>query len=150
MRYGYCLSGIIGATLSETTLAIWALLHNTVAQMSNDVAELDNDQDHVVMRHTEERPIRIYDDSRDRQSIREAIASWIDLFDVDKHPENAVLDIFTRRFIDYPAFNVFNAVEIGTSQMRAYEREKIGEMACIQSDLSKKVNTIAGSASYVW
>ena len=89
--------------------------------MSNDAAELDNNQDHVVMRHKEEGPIRIYDDSRDRQSIRETIASCVDLFDVDNHPGNAVLDIFTRRFIDDPAFNVFNAVEIGTCEMRAYE-----------------------------
>ena len=54
-----------------------------MGHMSNDVAGLDNNQDHVVMRHKEERPIRIYDDSRDRQSIRESIASSIDLFDVD-------------------------------------------------------------------
>ena len=79
-------------------------------------------QDHVVMRHKEERSICIHDDSRDRQSICEAIASYIDLFDVDKHPENAVLDTFTRRFIDDPAFNLCNAVLMGTShQMRAYE-----------------------------
>ena len=50
IRYGHCpCPGIIGATLSETTLAIWALSHNTMAQMSNDVAELDNEQDHVVI-----------------------------------------------------------------------------------------------------
>ena len=55
----------------------------TMGHMSNDVAGLDNNQDHVVMRHKEERPIRIYDDSRDRQSIRESIAWSIDLFDVD-------------------------------------------------------------------
>ena len=56
MRYGHCPSGIIGATLSKTTLAILALSHNTMGHMSNDVAELDNNQDHVVMRYKEERP----------------------------------------------------------------------------------------------
>ena len=61
-----------------------------------------------MLRQKEERPIRINNDSRDRQCIREAIASCIDFF--------AVLDIFTGRVID-----VFNGVEIGTSQMRAYE-----------------------------
>ena len=56
-------------------------------------------QDHVVMRHKEERPIRVTDDSSDRQGIREAIASCINVFDVGKHPENTVLDIFTGRVI---------------------------------------------------
>ena len=56
MRYTYRHgpSGIIGATLSETTLAIWALSHNTTGQQSNDVAELDNHQHLVVLRHKEE------------------------------------------------------------------------------------------------
>ena len=119
MRYGHGPSGIIGSTLSETTLAVWALSHNTMGQMSNDVAELCTHQDHVVMRHKEERPIRITYDSRDRHVIREAIASCINVFDVGKHPENTVLDIFTRRVIDDPAVNVSNAVEIGICQMRA-------------------------------
>ena len=56
MYYGHCPSGIIGATLSKTTLAIWALSHNTMGHMSNDAAELDNSQYHVVMRHVEEWP----------------------------------------------------------------------------------------------
>ena len=56
MHYGHCPSGIIGATLGETTLAVWALSHNTMGHMSNYVAELDNNQHHVVMRHMEERP----------------------------------------------------------------------------------------------
>ena len=66
MRYGHGPSGIIGATLSEITPAVWALLHNTMGQMANDVAELDNNQEHVVMCHKEERPSRISDDSLDR------------------------------------------------------------------------------------
>ena len=82
MRYGHGPSGIIGATLSKTTLAVWALSQNTMGQMANDVAELDNHQEHVVLRQKEERPIRINEDSRDRQSIREAIASCIDFFAV--------------------------------------------------------------------
>ena len=58
---------------------------NTMGQMSNDVAELNNHQEHVVLRLMVEQPIHINDDSRDRQSIRKAIASCIDLFDVGKH-----------------------------------------------------------------
>ena len=54
MRYRHGPSGIIGATLSETTLAIWALSHNTMGHMSNDAAELDNHQYHVELRHNEE------------------------------------------------------------------------------------------------
>ena len=145
MRYGHGPSGIIGSTLSETTLAVWALSHNTMGQMSNDVAELCTHQDHVVMRHKEERPIRITDDSRDMHVIREAIASCIDVFDVGKHPENAVLDIFTGRVIDDPAVNVSNAVEIGICQMRAYESNW---PAGFHASLSKKVKTIAGLPSH--
>ena len=85
MRNGHGPSGIIGATLSKTTLATWALSQNTMGQMSNDVADLDNHREHVVLRHMEEQPIQINDDSTDRQSICKAIASCIDLFDVGKH-----------------------------------------------------------------
>ena len=115
MRYGHGPS-LIGATLSKTTLAVSALSQNTMGQMANYVAELDNHQEHVVLRKKEERPIHINDNSRDRQSIREAIASCIDFF--------AVLDIVTGRIIDdlqSTTVNVLNAVGIGTSQMRAYE-----------------------------
>ena len=42
------------------------------------------------------------------------LSSCIDLFDEDKHPEKAVLDIFTGRKV-----NVSNAKEIATTQMRA-------------------------------
>ena len=48
---------------------------NTMGQMSNDVAELNNHQEHDVLRHMEEQPIHINNDSRDRQSICKAIAS---------------------------------------------------------------------------
>ena len=54
MCYRHGLSGTIGATLSNTTLAVWALSHNTMGQKSNDVAELDNHQYHVVLHHKEE------------------------------------------------------------------------------------------------
>ena len=49
MRYGHDPYGIIGSTLSETILDVWALSHNTMGQMANDVAELDNHQYHVVI-----------------------------------------------------------------------------------------------------
>ena len=42
------------------------------------------------MRHREERPSSISDDSRDRQSIREAC---VDLFDVDQYLFKAVPEI---------------------------------------------------------
>ena len=42
MHHGHDPSGIIGTTLSETTLAVWNLPQNTMGHMSNNVAELDN------------------------------------------------------------------------------------------------------------
>ena len=48
---------------------------NAMGQMSNDVAELDNHQEHVLLLHMEEQPIHINDNSRDRQIICKAIVS---------------------------------------------------------------------------
>ena len=89
--------------------------------MANDVAELDNHQEHVALRQKEERPIRINDDSRDRQSIREAIASCIDFF--------AVLDIFTGRVIDDPA--VTCSMEWKSGHVRCVHMRAIGQTVSI-------------------
>ena len=43
---------------------------NTLGQMSHYVSELYNHQEHVEMRHREERPIRIGDDSREHSGSR--------------------------------------------------------------------------------
>ena len=49
MRYGHGPSGIIGSTMDESTLAIWALSHSTCVQLMNDLEAMkDGEEQHVV------------------------------------------------------------------------------------------------------
>ena len=69
MRYGHGPSGIIGCNTERDNPCHMGSVANTMGQMSNDVAELNNHQEHVVLPHMEEQPIHINNNSRDRQSI---------------------------------------------------------------------------------
>ena len=68
MRYAHGPSGIIGFTLNESTLAIWAFAFSTLVQLVNDIDEInDGKQYNVVITYKEERHSRIKEDSADRK-----------------------------------------------------------------------------------
>ena len=49
MRYGHGPAGIVGSTMNESTLAIWALFHSTFAQLMNDLETMkDGEEQYVV------------------------------------------------------------------------------------------------------
>jgi hypothetical protein len=67
MRYGHGPAGIVGFTLNESTLVIWALSHSTCVQLMNDLEAMkDGAEQHVVTSHKEERHTRIKADASDR------------------------------------------------------------------------------------
>ena len=66
MRYGHAPAGIVGSTLNESTLAIWALSHSTCAQLMNDRQVMkDGEEQNIVTSHKEERQTRIKADAAD-------------------------------------------------------------------------------------
>ena len=60
MRYGHGPAGIVGSTMHESTLAIWALSQSTCAQLMNDLEAMkDGEEQYVLTSHKEERHTRI-------------------------------------------------------------------------------------------
>ena len=122
MRYGHGPAGIVGFTLNESTLAIWAHSHSTCVQLMNDLEAMkDGAEQHIVTSHKEERHTRIKSDASDRMKIREVVSTCIDVFESDEHPDIGLVDIFSGRVIDDAALNVHNSLQIGTNQWLEYE-----------------------------
>ena len=49
MRYGHGPAGIVGFTLNESTLAIWAHSHSTCVQLMNDLEAMkDGAEQHIL------------------------------------------------------------------------------------------------------
>ena len=66
MRCGHGPAGIVGSTLNESTLTIWALSHSTCAQLMNDLEVMkDGEEQKIVTSHKEERQTRIKADAAD-------------------------------------------------------------------------------------
>jgi len=79
MRYGHGPAGIVGSTMNEPTLAIWALSQSTFAQLMNDLEAMkDFEEQCVVTFHKEERHSHIKADAIDRTKIHEALSTCID------------------------------------------------------------------------
>ena len=122
MRYGHGPSGIIGSTLNETTLAIWAFSHSTLTQLLNDLKEIkEGDVPTVVNVRKEERHTRIKEDAADRVRIRETLSTCIDILDTRKHPETGLINVFSGRIIDDPTVIVYEAVDVGAAEQQAFE-----------------------------
>lgn len=87
MRYGHGPSGIIGSTLNETTLAIWAYSHCTLTQIQKDLHEMrTGTSDEAVVTHKEEGKTRMKEDQADRAKLREILQACVDPLDASKHP----------------------------------------------------------------
>jgi hypothetical protein len=143
MRYGHGPAGIVGSTLNESTLAIWALSHSTCAQVMNDLEAMkDGEEQRVVTSHKEERHTRIKADTADRMKIREAVSTCIDVFESGEHPVVGIVDIFSGRVVDDAALNVHNSLQIGTSQWLEYEGQW---PAGFHKRLTKRVKTMAAA-----
>ncbi|KAL8585757.1 hypothetical protein ACOMHN_040539 [Nucella lapillus] len=124
MRYGHGPSGIIGSSLNESTLAIWAFSHSTLTQIYNDMETLkEGQEDVVVTTHKEERQSRIKDDASDKAKILERLSTCIDILDTSKHPETGLVNVYSGRIIDDHTVNVHEAVKIGTEQQKAFKGE---------------------------
>ena len=99
MRYGHGPAGIVGSTLNESTLAIWALSLSSCAQLMNDLKVMKDGEQNIVTSHKEERQTRIKADAADRMRIREAISTCIDVFENDKHQSRVLLTYFLEELL---------------------------------------------------
>ena len=143
MRYGHGPSGIIGSTLNESTLAIWAFSHSTLAQLANDIDEIkDGKRENVVITHKEERNPRIKEDSDDRKNLRETLSTCIDILDPSHHPDTGIINVFSGRIIDDPSLNAHDAVVIGAAEQQAFESKWPASFHC---RIAKKVKNMATS-----
>lgn len=124
MRYGHSPSGIIGSTLNESTLAIWAFSHSTLTQIMHDLQDLKEERETraAIIFHKEEQTSRLREDAEDRRKIREALSTCIDVFDTNKHPESGLINIYSGYIVTDPLVNVHNAVDIGEAEHQHFEK----------------------------
>lgn len=67
----------------------------------------------TVWSHKEEQNTHPKEDAADRHKIREALSICLDVFDINKRPENGVIRIYSSQVV-----NVHIAVELGEMQCR--------------------------------
>ena len=105
-------------------LAIWALSLGIVGEVKKNMQELqDGEVQTIVTCHKEERHTRISGDAVDRQKIRDAISTCIDIFDGEKHPTASLVNIFSGQVVDDKTVNVDDAIKVGTDQWLVFEKQ---------------------------
>ena len=88
---------VIGSTLNESTLAIWAFSHSTLTQIMHDLKDMKDEREtrSAIIFHKEEQTSRLREDAVDRKKLREALSTCIDVFDTSKHPESGLINIYS-------------------------------------------------------
>ena len=108
---------------------------HTCSQLVQDVADMtDGYKQSEVMTHKDEKPSRICSDSQDQQNIQDKLKTCIDPAD---HP-NGLVNIVTGRVVP-DIVNAGKSVEIGRSQMNAYQQSWLSSLSVTRKAL--KVGT---------
>ena len=138
-RYGLESGGLTGLTLKPSAVARWALSLYICSQLRGDLVAMKEGQDNkIVTTHKEETQGRLASDSSDRQTIQNALQSYIDPLATDTHPPG-LLSIVTGLHTTDKG-NVDESVEIGRQQLVEFES---GWPKSFNKTLSKKVITMA-------
>ena len=142
MRYGHGPGGLVGITLSPSTLKRWALSLHTCSRLLKDVADMRDVsvETPFINTHKEEANARIESDASDRLNIRQKLDKCVDPMHPEEHPEG-IFNICSGR-IGPNSVNVDNAVNIGKKQMVEYENSW---PKGFNGPLSTKVVTMAAS-----
>ena len=78
MIHGHGPSGIIGSTLNDSTLAIWAFSHSSTVRILNDLKEMKQKlTEIVIITHKKEGATRIKEETADKDKIRETLSRCI-------------------------------------------------------------------------
>ena len=100
---------------------------------------MSEQEEKVKTIHKEESKTRLKTDSKDRNSLRQALAGCIDPLQPDTHQGGKLVNICTGRIAEDDV-NVWNAVAIGRTQMEQFESSW---PAGFYDTLSKQVVTLA-------
>jgi hypothetical protein len=121
MRYGHDKAGIVGNTLREETLKIWAFSRHTFSQIMVEIEDLrrSTDDEHFQVSHKEENASRILKDKKDRDGIREKIATCIHPFDPEEHSDQIIN--FANGYLGPSSINVDQAIAFAGAQMIEFE-----------------------------
>ena len=78
MIHGHGPSGIIGSTLNDSTLAIWAFSHSSTVRILNDLQEMKQKlTEIVIITHKEGGAMRIKEDTAYKDKTRETLSRYI-------------------------------------------------------------------------
>ena len=144
MRYGHGPGGIIGITLSPSTLTRWALSLHICSQLIQDVSSMSDNSQKDVITHKEELPHRIRADKDDRDKLYTKMNRSIDPLDPSDHPDG-IINIVTGR-IAPDNVTADQSVKIGQQQMKDFEsRWPDG----FNSTINKKVVTMATMRKHI-
>ena len=83
MRYGHSTGGIIGITLKQNALKIWALSRHICCRMESQMLEMEEEMEssRAQLHHKEEGKARIEADRKDRDGLQSRLDSCIDPLD---------------------------------------------------------------------
>ena len=123
MRYGKGPGELIGLTLNEKSVKIWAYGLHICTEIIHDLDEMrSNDCSKDVQIHKEEITSRLRSDCCDRDKIRIKLEQCINRLEPTQHPVTLV-NIATGYVDKSSAVNVEKAIEIGCRQMKKFVQE---------------------------
>ena len=143
MRYGHEKGGIIGLTQHPETLKVWAYSRHACNEMVNAMNGMRDDQEAAVMFHKEEKKVRMTNDGKDRQALRDKLLITIDPLNPRDHPGSEVkgfINVVSGQVIEASAVNVDCSISIGQSQMDEFEASWPDGF---HNPISRKVKTLA-------
>jgi len=146
MRYGHSSGGIIGITLKEETLKVWALSRHLCCKIETGLDEMEEDGPDGCSQtsHKEESKARIAADAKDRDGIRQKLATCIDPLNPSDHPDE-IVNISSGKIGD-SSVNVHKSVSIGEDLLAEFEK---GWPQGFYVTIAKKMKTMAATAKSV-
>ena len=84
--------------------------------------QTDRQTDRWTDRQTETKA-RLREDASDRNNLRIALSTCVDVLDTAKHPECGLINIYSGHIVDDSAVNVHNALEVGTKEWKVFEQK---------------------------
>ena len=138
MRYGHGPSGMIGITLNEKALEVWALSLHATTQLEKDLLDLKEENSKTpICKHKEEEKGRIASDNTDRKNIEDVREKCMHPFSPTVHKDD-IVNIYTGK-ISNDKVNVDKCVSIGAAQVKDfYDSLPVS----FYKSLSKKVITM--------
>jgi hypothetical protein len=118
MRYGHGHCGIIGLTLQEDLVKIWAYSMQACNRITSSVDDLRDRKMQDEKTHKEEGAGRMARDAVDRKALREKLDMSIS--PLQERDDNALVNIATGEIVSHPSVNVAEAVTLGEEELSRF------------------------------